>query len=410
MTSGQIMIRQQAPDFSQFDIVERKGRGHPDTLSDQLAVRLSREYSQYTRENYGAILHHNFDKVGILGGHSRAEFGDGDLTSPLRVLLNGRASTRFGDEDIPVREILIPAINDFLLERFPMLDPETDITVHNNLSAASSPGETEPDQFKDEGARAHWFTPRSLDDLPERKKLVANDTSHGVAYAPLNPIEQFTYDLEKYLNGPFSEDNPWLGNDIKLMCQRTEQHVELTIAVPQIADHVPDIETYDTNLQQIEAETREFADDVLPDYSFNVYTNNRDDYDAGELYLTAIGSAIESGDEGLVGRGNRVNGLITPTRPMSIEGHCGKNPVYHVGMLYNLAARRVAEALHSEFSVCAEVHLISQTGRKLTDPWKTLITVDESIDQETATDVVRSELGRIPEITDDWLAGKIQMV
>jgi len=112
---------------------------------------------------------------------------------------------------------------------------------------------------------------------------------------------------------------------------------------PGIADHVPDIETYDTNLRQIEAEIREFANDALLDYSFDVYTNNRDDYDTGELYLTAIGSRNRGGDEGLVGRGNRVNGLITPTSPMSIEGHCRKEPCLPVGMLYNLAARRVAE-------------------------------------------------------------------
>ena len=66
--------------------------------------------------------------------------------------------------------------------------------------------------------------------------------------------------------------------------------------------------------------------------------NTRDDAARQELYLTAIGSSIESGDEGVVGRGNRANGLISMLRPMSVEGVSGKNPVYHVGKLYNLAA------------------------------------------------------------------------
>lgn len=31
-----------------YDIVERKGKGHPDTLADSLAEFLSNEYSKYT--------------------------------------------------------------------------------------------------------------------------------------------------------------------------------------------------------------------------------------------------------------------------------------------------------------------------------------------------------------------------
>jgi hypothetical protein len=44
-------------------IVERKGWGHPDTLADHLAERLSRAYSRYTLERFGAVLHHNHWKT-----------------------------------------------------------------------------------------------------------------------------------------------------------------------------------------------------------------------------------------------------------------------------------------------------------------------------------------------------------
>ena len=53
-----------------FEFVERKGEGHPDTLADGLAEHLSVKYSNYTLKNFGAVLHHNFDKVGLLGGAS----------------------------------------------------------------------------------------------------------------------------------------------------------------------------------------------------------------------------------------------------------------------------------------------------------------------------------------------------
>lgn len=82
----------------EYEFVERKGLGHPDTLSDALAEFLLVNYSNYTLKNFGAILHHNFDKVGLLGGASFVKFGKGHLTKPIRVLLNGRASTKFGDK------------------------------------------------------------------------------------------------------------------------------------------------------------------------------------------------------------------------------------------------------------------------------------------------------------------------
>lgn len=54
------------------------------------------------------------------------------------------------------------------------------------------------------------------------------------------------------------------------------------------------------------------------------------------LYLTVTGTSAEAGDDGEVGRGNRVNGLITLYRPMNMEAAAGKNPVTHVGKLYNI--------------------------------------------------------------------------
>jgi S-adenosylmethionine synthetase len=38
------------------------------------------------------------------------------------------------------------------------------------------------------------------------------------------------------------------------------------------------------------------------------------------------------------GRGNRINGLITPCRPMRLEAAAGKIPVTHVGKIYNVMA------------------------------------------------------------------------
>jgi S-adenosylmethionine synthetase len=68
------------------------------------------------------------------------------------------------------------------------------------------------------------------------------------------------------------------------------------------------------------------AAEGLGDVPVRFRINMRDIPAQDELYLTYTGSSIESGDEGVVGRGNRVTGLITPLRPMNIEGAIGKNP------------------------------------------------------------------------------------
>lgn len=73
--------------------------------------------------------------------------------------------------------------------------------------------------------------------------------------------------------------------------------------------------------------------------------NAADDDERGTVYLTVTGTSAEAGDDAEVGRGNRTSGLITPYRPMTLEAAAGKNPVSHVGKLYNLVASRIAAAI-----------------------------------------------------------------
>ncbi|MFW9808133.1 MAG: methionine adenosyltransferase, partial [Candidatus Thorarchaeota archaeon] len=43
------------------EIVERKGKGHPDTLCDKAAEELSVRLSQYYMEVFDQVQHHNVD-------------------------------------------------------------------------------------------------------------------------------------------------------------------------------------------------------------------------------------------------------------------------------------------------------------------------------------------------------------
>ena len=79
--------------------------------------------------------------------------------------------------------------------------------------------------------------------------------------------------------------------------------------------------------------------------TIEVVINSADDRSIESLYLTVTGTSADAGDDGQVGRGNRVNGLITPGRPMSLEAAAGKNSLTHVGKIYNVLAREISAAL-----------------------------------------------------------------
>ncbi|MFH1859232.1 MAG: methionine adenosyltransferase [Patescibacteria group bacterium] len=391
------------------EFVERKGIGHPDTLSDALAEFLSVNYSNYTLKKFGAVLHHNFDKVGLLGGASFVKFGEGYLIKPIRVLINGRASTKFEDIDIPVKDLLIEWAREFMTSKFPTIDRDRDLEFHYNLSNQSSPEKTE--EFESTNIpRKFWFEPRNLDDLPEIKKLFSNDTSLGVEYAPYSKLEKLVLNIEETLNSDdFKKKHNWIGSDIKVMGIRNNQQFSITLCIPQIGNYVHSIEEYKQNLDTARTEIHKTAKEIGIN-DLELFCNTRDNLETKELYLTAIGSSIESGDEGLVGRGNRINGVISPTKLMSMEGSCGKNPVYHIGKIYYVAAQEISQKIFKEFGVVNEVSLISQSGRDLLDPWMTFVTLfNTDIEQAKIKDFVAGELKNIPEITKKLLEQKVRL-
>lgn len=403
------IVRKDASELP-YEFVERKGKGHPDTLSDNLAEYLSGRYSLHTRERFGAILHHNFDKVGLLGGASDVGFGYGRLTKPIRVLLNGRASSRFGDEAIDVRSLLERWATEFLCSQLPLSEPERELEFHHNLSTQSSPGKTEEEGNQKRSARKHWFEPRGLEDIPELRRLFSNDTSMGVGFYPPTKLESLVLEVERTLNGDeFRASHPWIGSDIKIMGFRHEDAFRLTMCIPQIGARVRSIEEYAANLALARQAVLSVAE-RLGVSGLELDVNTRDDYEKVELYLTAIGSSIESGDEGLVGRGNRIQGVISPTRLMSMEGAAGKNPVYHIGKIYYIAAQRISEAIHARFGVPSEVALVSQSGRDLLDPWVAFVHVPEGFADEAALEeLVRGQVASIPGITEDVINGRVSI-
>lgn len=397
---SRIVIETGIPQPGTTSIVERKGLGHPDTLADHLAERLSQAYSRYTLEHFGAVLHHNFDKLALLGGASEVRYGGGRMTAPVRIQVNGRAAPTCGDETIPVDDLVESTVREFFARRLPEIAEHLDINLH--ITSNSSPGAVVIEGRASE--RTRWFAPRSIDDLRERRILLANDTSLGTGWAPESLFECFVRELVDNFSGQsaFTDAHRWCGADVKFMGYYEGDRADVVLCVPQKSPYVSSRAAYLENKQIILAECRRLAGLRLPGMPVDFRLNVRDVPEKDEFYLTYTGSSIETGDEGVVGRGNRVNGLITPLRPMNMEGANGKNPVYHVGKLYNLAAMRLARRLHDETGGHVEVHLVSATGERLDRPWRVLIRLSESCAQiDKIQAIVDETLARFPALTEE---------
>jgi S-adenosylmethionine synthetase len=99
------------------EVVERKGKGHPDTLCDKAAEELSVRLSEYYLEVFGRVQHHNVDKVLLVGGQSNARFGGGDVIEPIYILMSGRAVGIVGKDfknQVPVGKFAIEHTREWL--------------------------------------------------------------------------------------------------------------------------------------------------------------------------------------------------------------------------------------------------------------------------------------------------------
>ena len=81
-----------------LEIVERKGKGHPDTICDAIAEAVSIQLSKAYQETFGRILHHNIDKCLLVAGQVLAGMVFGQLglfgmaASPLTIAKMGGAA------------------------------------------------------------------------------------------------------------------------------------------------------------------------------------------------------------------------------------------------------------------------------------------------------------------------------
>ena len=384
-------LNQRPLEQQEIELVERKGIGHPDSVADGLAESISRALCQEYLDRFGAVLHHNTDKTQIVAGRSKPAFGGGEVICPLYILLTGRATRVFKEEEIPVDTIAIRAARKLLSESLSNLDVNNHIILDAKIGMGSS----------------------DLRDVFGRKVPSANDTSFGVGYAPLSETENIVYNTEREMMR-MMKDYPAIGEDIKVMGMRHGNDINLTIACAMVDRHVANIKEYSDTKRDIVEHLVEHARQFTG-RKVTAQMNVADNIEDGSVYITVTGTSAEMGDDGAVGRGNRANGMITPNRPMSLEATCGKNPINHVGKIYNLLSTEAARQIAAEVQGIDEVYIkiLSQIGKPIDEPHIASIQIvpKEGVDMKSleagATEILDEWLANIPRLQQMLFRGEI---
>ncbi len=380
------------------EVVERKGKGHPDTLCDKAAEELSVRLSEYYLEVFGRVQHHNVDKVLLVGGQSNARFGGGDVIEPIYILMSGRAVGIVGKDfknQVPVGKFAIEHTREWLSGDLPHLDVNSDVIVDYKIRAGSTDLVGNFDYELE--------VPR------------ANDTSFGVGYAPLSPTEELTLKSEYLLNDSKTKKKwPQIGEDIKVMGTRVGDKIHLQIASAIISSETKDAHEYANVMEGTKDMLLDLASKIT-DLEVTVNVNGADAPDEGLYYLTVTGTSAEHGDDGQVGRGNRANGLITPYRPMTLEAAAGKNPVSHVGKTYNVAAREIVDRVIKEHPDVEQVYcyLVSQIGAPITEPRAVNIECYGNCDLDaisgSISSITEEVISKLPDVWKGFVKRKYQL-
>jgi S-adenosylmethionine synthetase len=380
----------EAIDARPAELCEHKGDGHPDSLCDGAAEAVSQALCRAYLDAYGEVRHHNVDKALLIGGRSRPRFGGGAVETPMRLIIAGCA------DPLPARdqvtELARGAARAYLGRRLRHAPERIDIEVAIRPGAAQLRGTLAA------GAP------------------LANDTSFGAAHAPYSRLEQAVLRLSSLLRGAaFRRAFPAAGDDFKVMGRRIGQRMAMTVALAFVDREVAGVDDY---FAQKAAMEEWLAERGAPGCAIRI--NTLDARQAGGedgVYLTVTGTSAEQADDGQVGRGNRVNGLITPMRTMSLEAAAGKNPVSHVGKIYNVLALEIARALAAQVPGLREVavQLLSAIGQPVNQPLLVALgccldgASQEAPAQARLLAIVREHLEGIPSLSMRLARGELRV-
>jgi S-adenosylmethionine synthetase len=388
------------PDATAYDVAERKGIGHPDSLADLVADAFSRRYAAICMEMFGAIPNHWVDKVTLVGAAARVRYGGYSILKPVDCYLFGKITARVGSEDIDLAEMFRQVIHRTLPTALGGYGILPHLRTHvNNTSGSATDHDPE------------FYAPSSADALRHllTYESVANDTvictgasSHGLA-------ARTAVWLETLINATdFRDRYPMVGSDVKVMVIRVGDAIDVTAAIPAHPQTVLSWEDYRDQLAYVDvALTGELKARMEGEGHVGAVRLHINTKDGGRgAYLAPFGTSLGKGDCGAVGRGNRGGGVIEPLRPSGCEAPAGKNPVHHVGKIYTALARQAAQLIHQELGHYTEVTVAARNGDPLDDPAFVFITLPDEArrpEQSRAGQIAAETLAAAPDFCTRFL-------
>src|SRR5574337_515485 len=196
---------------------------------------------------------------------------------------------------------------------------------------------------------------------------------------------------------------------------RADRDLNLTVAMPLLCEAITSEGAYFRKKEEIVGALRGALPHSpgLDSVSLTLNALDREGRGLGGMYLSLLGTSAEDADSGQVGRGNRVNGVIPLNRPVSGEAAAGKNPVSHIGKIYNVLSHRMADQIYRQVDGVREVYvwLVGQIGQPVDQPWVAVQLIQasdaecEQIKQE-CTLVIDQELNRLDDFCMELTEGK----
>lgn len=358
------------PDNLPFEVVERKFRGHPDSLADMIAQSFAQKYIFHAWDKFPELERRYFpnfsaDKVTLAGASSSFENTQITIKSPVHALLIGKITQNIGDVDMGVNDLFKSSIEDVMST---CLHTDTyKQHIERQMYAVNLAG-------VDRGQ--HFYNPQTVSDLITilQNETYATSTVYVVAYAPLSVTEKLTIFLDNFTNSPeFADSFPAIGSDIKALVRRNGSEFDISLCLPVRPEITSTIDGYNSVVKS----ATETIEVVILNYLKNsglIYTNpkirmhvNTKDTES-KKYFAVWGTALSKGDIGAVGRGNRQQGFISGIRPSTGEAISGKNPYHFSGVIYQIVADNISNEIFIKTGLKNIVYVTANNGDSLKNP------------------------------------------
>lgn len=358
------------PDNLPFEVVERKFRGHPDSLADMIAQSFAQKYIFNAWVKFLELERKYFpnfsaDKVTLAGASSSFENTQVTIKTPVHALLIGKITQNIGDVDMGVDDLFKASIEDVMST---CLHTDTyKQHVERQMYAVNLAG-------VDRGK--HFYNPQTVSDLITilQKETFATSTVYVVAYAPLSVTEKLTIFLDNFTNSPeFIHSFPAIGSDIKALVRRKGNEFDISLCLPVRPEITGTIDGYNSVVKSAAETIEKVVLDYLKnsgsmyiDPQIRMHINTKDT--ETKKYFAVWGTALSKGDIGAVGRGNKQQGFISGIRPSTGEAISGKNPYHFSGVIYQIVVDNISNEIYRKTALKNIVYVTANNGDSLKNP------------------------------------------